>query len=293
MTNGDVPGWMGICHGWAIAAFMEKRPLRPVSVRAADGKTIIKFLPDDLKALASIYWANAQFNNHMVGYRCKQAWSLSQLPHDFETGLILDYSCFGINPGSFHLVFANQIGIRKRNLVFEPKISTQIWNQPVIGYSSFYYNPINNKTGTLDESMITIQEARRWNVPILNFMTSNMTDTTTKFLVGVNTTVYYKFEINPDHKKFDTPDHDKKVSYMYVLQLDANQNIIGGEWMVNEHPHYVYSAIEDYQTDEDKLVPSWYGSPEYLNDVKDIIKRQSRKKLPLKAIFRLLLDRAA
>jgi hypothetical protein len=290
-TDGDISGWLGICHGWAVAAFMEKRPLHPVYLRAADGVTVIKFLPDDMKALASVFWAMAPFDNHMVGYRCQKGWMLNQLERDTRTGLMLDYQCFGINPGSFHLLFTNQIGIRGRNLVFEPKISSQIWNQPVIGYSSFYYHPITNRTGTLDESQITTGQAKLYNIPFINFVLRNETEPT-RYIVGVNTTVYYKFEINPNHEKFDTPDAEKKVSYTYILQLDENHNIIGGEWTTNAHPHYAYGAVEDYQTDNDKLAPVWLGSPEYLRDISGIIKKQSLMKLPLKAIYRLMIDRS-
>ena len=44
---------MGICHGWAPAAFMVQRPTKMVEVLAADGKTKIKFYPSDIKALAN------------------------------------------------------------------------------------------------------------------------------------------------------------------------------------------------------------------------------------------------
>jgi hypothetical protein len=291
-TDGDISGWLGICHGWAVAAFMERRPIKPVYLRAADGVTVIKFLPDDMKALASAFWATAPFDNHMVGYRCKKGYMLNQLTRDPNTGLITDNDCFGINPGSFHLVFANQIGLRKRNLVFEPKVSNQIWNQPVVGYKSSYYNPITNRTGTLDESLITVGLAKAQDIPFLNFVLRNETDTTTKYLVGVNTTVYYKFEINPNHEKFDTPDADRAVNYTYVLQLDAGYNIIGGEWSRNEHPHYVYGALEDYATDYDKQAPYWLGSPQFLIDIGDIIKKQSLMRLPLKAIYRLMIERS-
>ena len=51
-SNGDVESWMGICHGWAPAAFSLPRPQNDVELLAADGKTKVKFYADDIRGLA-------------------------------------------------------------------------------------------------------------------------------------------------------------------------------------------------------------------------------------------------
>jgi hypothetical protein len=66
---GEVPGWFGICHGWAPAAFMMPRPQHALTLSAPDG-TPITFHPADLKALASLLWANASPRVRFVGGRC-------------------------------------------------------------------------------------------------------------------------------------------------------------------------------------------------------------------------------
>ena len=66
---GEVPGWFGICHGWAPAAFMLPRPQHALTLAAPDG-TPITFHPADMKALASLLWANAAPRVRFVGGRC-------------------------------------------------------------------------------------------------------------------------------------------------------------------------------------------------------------------------------
>ena len=52
---------MGICHGWAPAAFSIERPENGFTVKAADGVTDIYFWPDDVRALASLHWAHSSY----------------------------------------------------------------------------------------------------------------------------------------------------------------------------------------------------------------------------------------
>ena len=56
--SGSVASWMGICHGWSPASYMVPRPAKAVEFLAADGRTKIRFVPSDIKALTSLLWAN-------------------------------------------------------------------------------------------------------------------------------------------------------------------------------------------------------------------------------------------
>lgn len=66
---GEVPAWFGICHGWAPAAFMLPRPQQAITLIAADG-TPLTFSPADIKALATLLWANASPRVRFMGGRC-------------------------------------------------------------------------------------------------------------------------------------------------------------------------------------------------------------------------------
>jgi len=79
----QVEGWMGICHGWAPASYMERTPYTSVNVVSADGFPM-KFFPSDIKALASMMWAFAPYQTKFIGGRCN-----TKRPHkDAETGRI-------------------------------------------------------------------------------------------------------------------------------------------------------------------------------------------------------------
>lgn len=67
--DNDVEEWMGICHGWAPAAFMVPRPDKTVKVRGADGITVTWY-PHDIRSMASLAWANGHTNTNFVGGRC-------------------------------------------------------------------------------------------------------------------------------------------------------------------------------------------------------------------------------
>jgi len=153
--NGDVPGWMGKCHGWTPASINEPRPIKTVNITAADGKTVISFYPEDIKGLASIFWASTSYDQKFIGARCKYK-DLSKVPKDPETGLWDTYQCFTVNPASLVIVLANQIGIRKKHLIYDPDSNGQIWNQPVYGYTLKYFNPITNEYGKTNSVKVSM-----------------------------------------------------------------------------------------------------------------------------------------
>jgi hypothetical protein len=66
---GEVPGWFGICHGWAPASFMLPRPQKPITLLSPDNLPIT-FHPADIKALASMLWAKAAPQVRFIGGRC-------------------------------------------------------------------------------------------------------------------------------------------------------------------------------------------------------------------------------
>ena len=68
-STGKVERWMGICHGWAAAAFMHERPANPVQVKGYKGEDLL-FYPSDIKALTSLLWAKNDYQSRFVGGRC-------------------------------------------------------------------------------------------------------------------------------------------------------------------------------------------------------------------------------
>ncbi len=65
--KGEVESWMGLCHGWAPAAYMAPRPTKSIEVMSADGKSTLKFYPSDLKGLTTYLWAKARTATRFIG----------------------------------------------------------------------------------------------------------------------------------------------------------------------------------------------------------------------------------
>jgi hypothetical protein len=292
-SKNDVPPWMGICHGWSVASYMEKRPNKTVTLLAADGKTYVQFFPDDIKALATIYWAEANYKSNLAGYSCKYK-SKNELHYDSNSRLILDYRCFGINPATFHIVLANYVGNYKKSLVFDPVVDdNEIWNHPIKGYNISYFNPITNFTGSLIDAIVTIEEAENFISNIfINFTLSNITNTT-DYLVGCKMTVNYLLETMPVHDNYTYNDINTNIIYYYVLELDKDLKIVGGEWLKNSHPNYVYGPREwdEMLWLEDQYVAHFNGTTEELRNLTKHSKDKSiKRRSPLKQIIKYIID---
>lgn len=229
--NGSVESWMGICHGWAPAAYMLARPTKSVTVKTP-GNIAIKFYPADIKALASLLWANAAGSTKFIGGRCND----SDPASDPNTGRATSADCFDTNPGTWHLSMINQIGAAKRSTVMDVTFDYEVWNQPVHAYEYRYFNP----------------QSMYYSTTLAGATVSKAAFTSDRFkqyrgqytsVVGIHMDVSYVVETSPSQRETDTPSQDaiQKVTYYYDLELDAANNIIGGEWYTNKHPDFLWT----------------------------------------------------
>ncbi|MDK2123900.1 hypothetical protein [Parachitinimonas caeni] len=229
--NGKVEGWMGLCHGWAPAAYMLPRPKNTITVTSANG-TKVKLFPSDIKAMGTMLWANSSPSSRFIGGRCN-----AKDPAKDTNGRIQDQNCFDNNPGTWHQAVVNQIGVSKRSFVLDATYDYEVWNQPVLGYSYTYFNPQTGKAfTTAKEAMIA--RANYTNDKFAKYRSANGVN-----VVGVRMTLSYIVETEPSQASVDSPSRDAitNVSYMYDLELDANGNIIGGEWYTNRHPDFLWT----------------------------------------------------
>lgn len=236
-SSGKVEDWMGICHGWAVAAFMEKRPSKSIVVKAADGKTDLKFYPSDIKGLTSYLWAKVEVPTNFIGGRC----DTKDPKKDPQTGRVLDDECFDTNPANWHVATVNQIGLAKRSFVLDATYDYEVWNQPVYAYKYRYFNVQNGQPAkTLQEATIPVAEFT--NDKFKKFRSKNAAA-----VVGIEMEVTYVVETEPTHDEVDTPAKDKTqtVVYMYDLELNSKGQIIGGEWYSNKHPDFLWMPLSD------------------------------------------------
>lgn len=145
---GQISLWEGSCHGWSTAAIYDPRPAKAFNVMSLDGKYLIPFFPDDLKALSTRLWANSLIQDFTVaqGMRCTV-----KKPRVDRTGHVIEDTCKGVNPGDFHVSVLEMVGARKKSFVVNRSNTRQVWNQPVAGYELTYFNPITDKDGELQQ----------------------------------------------------------------------------------------------------------------------------------------------
>lgn len=256
-STGDVEWWMGICHGWAPAAYMMPRPAQSVRVNAVDGTPLV-FFPSDLKALGTLLWAEQSPATRFIGGRC----NAKEATLYRDNGRIADQDCFDTNPGAWHQAVVNQIGVSRRSFVMDATFDYEVWNQPVYSYSYEYFNV---QTGAVYTNIIqngrfnmnaVVERARFTNDPFRKYRTAHAT-----YLIGVKMNVGYVVETQPNQMDVDSPARDAitQVQYHYDLEVDGNGNILGGEWYTNRHPDFLWtpapgaSALSPY----DNVSGSW------------------------------------
>ena len=230
--TGTVETWMGICHGWSPAAYMLARPTTAVAVIAANG-TSLTFYPSDIKALASLLWANVGTSSRFIGGRC----DVKNPERDPQNGRIIAQACFDTNPGTWQLSVVNQIGASQRSTVMDATYDYEVWNQPILSYQYRYFNPQSMQVvGSLAEAQVMM--ANFTNDRFKHYRSSAAVS-----VVGIAMDVAYIVETRPSHATSDAPANDNinRVTYVYDVEQDAMGGIIGGEWYSNKHPDFLWT----------------------------------------------------
>lgn len=243
--NGDVEDWMGICHGWAPAAFMVPKPVKAVAVVGARGAKMSMY-PSDVRALASLAWANGSSDTNFVGGRCDIK-KVAMHPN----GRIKQQECFDNNPATFHLALANLIGEKQVSFVMDKTFDAEVWNQPIQSYEFIYFNPLNpeKRSKKWGEVAVAYNQAfkakDRFQKPLTRGVRSGarFDDRAVKKVVGVIASVVYLQEVSPNHGPTPSEDSAARVSYTYDLELTEKGGELvatGGEWHTNVHPDFLW-----------------------------------------------------
>jgi hypothetical protein len=281
---GTVAKWMGICHGWSAAAHMlTPIPSGPVTVIAASGRPVT-FYPQDIKALQSMLWANASPATRFVGNRCNVT-----RPSRNRNGRILDPKCFDSNPGTWHMIMTNQLGVNQRSFVMDSNYDLEVWNFAVASYQYRYFNPETWKEGaTLRSSLVPMSQYR-----VDKFR--EFRSPQARYVVGVAMDVQYVNAIAPTRNpKVKTP--LKTIRYVYDLELDEGMNIVGGEWYSNAHPDFLWTFDRDAQAmtaaDSSLMSEGWMADRGVPAAWTEAARRSSARGAPLFSFIRGVIGAA-
>lgn len=235
--------WEGICHGWALAASNYAEPDKNV-VTNKDGIKV-PFGSSDVKALLAHHDAyNAKGWNARVGDRCSANGKVpgeaypdkDQFPNPPAKADAETEECMDINAGSFHIILANMIGVNSHGFVAEVDRFNDVWNQPVTSYES----------KVVDESVPVYPAERAYGVDKK---------------IRIQTALSYGEELVFEGEKERPADFVSYVqkdpvtgtraqafstrNYDYILELDNEGKIIGGTWISESRPDFVWLKARD------------------------------------------------
>jgi hypothetical protein len=131
---------------------------------------------------------------------------------------IVTTECNDTNAGAFHLVLANKVGLRHESFVVDITRGDEVWNQAVAGYESRVKKEFVGSQVSPEAAPGTVKE------------------------VLVDTTFYYteeraeQWDAHSDGKTLERYHRKAQYNYVYRLELDAKNNIIGGSWEGDRFP---------------------------------------------------------
>jgi hypothetical protein len=206
VTSPNEAYWNGICHGVAPASIHYSEPKQKKVVNRAGIE--IEFYSSDIKAILAYYYANiARTTSYYIGRRCNAAEGSFQARNNPD--------CSDLNPGSFHLILSNFIGLQDKPILVDMDRYVEVWNQAAFSYESY---EVSEHVPTHSSAIGTVKRLR------------------------IQTSLKYTSAIN---RHFDaiigTEDaYYLDESYEYYIELDYKGRIIGGEWMSENRPDFLW-----------------------------------------------------
>ena len=200
--------WFGICHGVAPASLNHAEP-KNRTVVTRDGIKL-NFYSSDVKALLSYQYAKIWSSPiKFLGNRCNVgSW-------DEVTPLTRD-KCEDLNPGAFHIIFTNYIGLRNKTFIVDIDPLAEVWNHVPKSYYYDVYEEYETREGA--------------------------TPGTAK-VVWVGAALSYAAAIAPFFEPVIGLEQGYYVenNYSYLLDLDQYGNIIGGKWLSELRPDFIWT----------------------------------------------------
>jgi hypothetical protein len=227
-ASDESSGWAGHCNGFSAAATRHEEPQK--SVKRGD----VEFFPKDIKALLAEVHMAAKFY-FLGGNRCA-ANQNAALPSPSGREDTLDMGdCDDVNPGTFHTAVTNWLGIQKYPIIMDVSPKEQVWNYPHFRFKVEKSAAVD-AAKAMTEITGTAESTYRFNPAAVQWM-------------SVTTKVEYAKAFKNEYLQSELKPEDKSSSatYTYILELDKEGRIIGGEWTgtsIQSHPDFVWVAFE-------------------------------------------------
>ncbi len=228
--NGNEREWRGLCNGWTHASLNFDEPKPTIYTNSKGIK--IPLGSSDIKAMLAYYYAKVDESSAiLVGTRCRFKPSMSWMSKN----------CSDINPGSFHTILANELGIKKQGFAADRDPYNEVWNQPYVKYESTIVQTLDKYKGDKLSRRASKEAVKE---------------------VTVSSDVYYSDDedIVQSTEPYIGTDKNKitKTTYNYVLELDVSGRIIGGEWLDQNRPDFVWRQHFNAPSGKFKVIQTIY-----------------------------------
>ncbi|MFC1578011.1 proprotein convertase P-domain-containing protein [Thermodesulfobacteriota bacterium] len=227
---GGIEDWWCHNHAWAAAAIMAPEPQNAVTIKG------VTFEVADIKALINATYEGGR--NLFLGNRC----NTKEVQRD-EHGRIMDSECRDVNPGAFHVVTLNRMGIRKLSFVIDATYDFEVWNQPCLDYEIEQQEEVDLRTA-LELLGRTDASEYPYNANAKRFVHVKMK---LRYVVAASASK------EPYRPIIDN--YTRTHNYDYLLELKENGEIDGGEWIEDQpHPDFIWAP-----TGANSVREGWYG----------------------------------
>ncbi|RLN26350.1 hypothetical protein BBO99_00004919 [Phytophthora kernoviae] len=216
-----IPSWYGICHAWSPAALLEPEPNCAVEYNG------VTFQPMDIKALLSEVYDGANIGTVFTGVRFYGPDSDATTD---QYGRYTNASRRDLGPGFMHAALANIIGRFNASVVMDVKADAEVWNQPIYSYE---VHTQTEMTPTEAASQYYGQSTYPFNSAVQRIV---YTETSVTWVVE-------SYEDGGLVASGHAANYMTTQTYTYLLELDNEYNILGGEWVGNsnsDHPDFLW-----------------------------------------------------
>ena len=237
-----IPTWEGLCHSWAPATLHFDNP-GPTSFTNEDGLNVY-FGSSDVKALLTYYLHYNYGRTHFLGGRCnldfgklKESLNRGDISLEEYRRKLNSAECRDANAGAFHIVLANQLGRLKEGFIADVTRDFEVWNQAVHRFDSKIV--ATSEGASPGAARGTVRE------------------------VDVETAMTYTVEIPHSWRRVAPSHANRTVTYKYRLELDADGDIIGGEWYNNgtkdDRPDFLWKQEKPVFTGIGRTIEAIYN----------------------------------
>ncbi|MBC7396225.1 MAG: hypothetical protein H7333_02185, partial [Bdellovibrionales bacterium] len=233
--------WRGLCGGWTAASLAIDEPA-PIVYQTRTGLKV-PMGSGDIKGLLAYYYANLDRGEAAyVGKSCRGYKKLF---------FGLDSSCSDMNAAAFHVVMTNELGLRKHGFAMDRDPGAETWNQPVVAFTSKVLNIKNHGLSKKKSDGAVKEVTMSATVTYVN----ELYDTKEEMLENDK-------HVAPNYERLGKGNqHYGTLTYEYVLELDAYDNIIGGDWTGgDDHPDMLWRQkvkIENMASDTASQKDDW------------------------------------